>query len=478
MKLGKKQREAKDWALNNESPIVMIAGEGGTGKSHILLDIARELGATRVNIGAYTHAAKNRLQKELDETLHVRTVASLMGKEIKINMSATNINDMLFTDASTDIYKDENIILLLDECSMVGQEDMQLLMNKYSKIIAFGDVVQLPPVNAQAFDWDSVPTIVLKKNYRTGKAKKLLGRIRENRLTPDVSHHKHSPEYKIETLLKKCNKKGKSVRIIAHKNEDVTRFNDKYAQKYGDGSIITHRNNVTKKIKLANGELIVHNIYNGDTFEKGTYTMLGSYIQNDDYFQLLRKHNGMFTRRRALEGCEYIALHLNGRHVLFNYVDGHAKYEEVTRRVIDAWTRFRDNYDLNPDISDENYRMFKYQAYKKYQKLKRFDYINDEKERLDRINIHIDNDWINERYREVSNEIYKSTGRRPQEYSNYIALQDLLIITPNLALTVHKSQGLTYDVVIVKKNMGGIGSNLNLTYVAVSRAKEDVYIID
>lgn len=153
----KEQREAIDATIEFlKSPIkdtrdsFTLIGKGGTGKTTIIKKVVEEVAVshTYVMAAAPSHAAKNVLKDSLGSTVdEVHTIASILGMKLNVNKGVFEIDE--FSRRQFGIPIETADIIIIDECSMVG-EDLTVLIKEHKsphcKVVYLGDYHQLPPI--------------------------------------------------------------------------------------------------------------------------------------------------------------------------------------------------------------------------------------------------------------------------------------------------------------------------------------------
>jgi frataxin-like iron-binding protein CyaY len=130
-------------------PFFTLTGDPGTGKTAMLKEAISRSGIplTYVSGAAVAHAAKNVLKTALGGRIPCFTVAQWAGLKMTYNDQGE-----IFFKPSPKAYRHMNDynVLMLDEASMIDDWLFNIIMREVSinrlKLIAIGDIYQLPPV--------------------------------------------------------------------------------------------------------------------------------------------------------------------------------------------------------------------------------------------------------------------------------------------------------------------------------------------
>lgn len=131
---------------------MLVLGSGGVGKTFSLCAAVSELarqGTNNMVLCAPTHLARlnihSKLDKDVAHLIETSTVASLL---LKFGIQKED-GSVQFTAGKLDKI-DKYSIIVLDEASMISEEDYMLFMTSKAKVIFLGDFSQLPPVMAKS----------------------------------------------------------------------------------------------------------------------------------------------------------------------------------------------------------------------------------------------------------------------------------------------------------------------------------------
>lgn len=152
MKLNAEQQQLFDKITTASFSKLLVVGEAGSGKTFSICKSVSELvrqGVEGVVLCAPTHLARlnivNKLDSDVRHLVDTSTVASLLMKfGIETDDGTTH-----FTAGKLDRI-DKYKIVILDECSMISEQDYMLFMTSKAKVIFTGDMKQLPPVMAKS----------------------------------------------------------------------------------------------------------------------------------------------------------------------------------------------------------------------------------------------------------------------------------------------------------------------------------------
>jgi len=138
--------EAISTFLSSDREVMTVSGAGGTGKTTIVKEVYK--GLRGVMGVAVSHSAKGELQKSLGEGVPCLTLASAL--QLKRKIGANGVISFIpnpYAREAPPISLAK--YLVIDECSMLDQEDMDNIMELKSagtKVLYLGDVAQLPPI--------------------------------------------------------------------------------------------------------------------------------------------------------------------------------------------------------------------------------------------------------------------------------------------------------------------------------------------
>ena len=145
--LNDEQLEVYMKLINKDFTKLLLMGEAGAGKTYVLTQALAQLHrqGTKVLLCAPTHLARitllNKMPEDVRPYIETRTVASLLGR-FGFN---TGDGGVAFSKPKADRLGGYEVIAL-DECSMIGKGEYDVLMSSGAKIVFTGDFKQLPAI--------------------------------------------------------------------------------------------------------------------------------------------------------------------------------------------------------------------------------------------------------------------------------------------------------------------------------------------
>ena len=142
----------------NKAPYTVIAGYAGTGKSTLVKFIIDELGINEADVVYIAYTGKASLVLRNKGCENAMTAHRLLYRAIEHPDRTYEFFPKSKLDAD---YK----IIVLDECSMLPQEMLDLLLSHNVHVIALGDPGQLPPIDGVSTILDN-PHVMLDEVVR------------------------------------------------------------------------------------------------------------------------------------------------------------------------------------------------------------------------------------------------------------------------------------------------------------------------
>lgn len=446
-KLGEEQREALLSVfsfITNEDKFFTLCGSAGTGKSTIALLIIEFLKIKKIpyQLVAPTHKSKRVLRDMTGES--VITIHQLLSLKPTIDVLDLDLNDLRFTSSTLSDSVPANGVLIIDECSMINDELYDFIVescnDKKCKILFLGDIRQIEPV----------------KQKSLAKPFKIDNRFELSKI------YRQSNDNPLRDLLAELRKKPKAE------------FNSFESDK---------------------GSLIVY----------------------DDWHPFIKRNIDLFREAIITQNPEYVKIlaYTNKRVEAFNRVIRDSLFDHPKEFEFGEFLTGYDNCEFNPTgmtITNSN----DYQIQSAYEThtnveglilngwlLRLYDFetesINDvfvlsknnDKDLLEKLAFLIEDIRTEairckdiKAKRMLWKRYYKITGSFITSFD--LKYDDRVIkkksIDYGYALSVHKSQGSTYDTVMV--DMGNIMKCLNkielrqLQYVAMSRTRKNILLLN
>jgi ATP-dependent exoDNAse (exonuclease V) alpha subunit len=137
-----------NWLKSNNQQFFVLSGYAGVGKTTIIKKVLDNY-RRRVAVSAPTHKAKKVIAKATNKS--AVTLHSILGLRPDLNLDDFNPNDPKFNpivQATMDDYS----FIIIDEASMINYELYELIEKESSKhrnikILFMGDMAQIPPIN-------------------------------------------------------------------------------------------------------------------------------------------------------------------------------------------------------------------------------------------------------------------------------------------------------------------------------------------
>lgn len=400
--------------------IAVLTGSAGTGKTTVVREIINKIGTespiTTVALCATTHRAAVVLEEITSQqvtTAHalfkLRPTTTKTGKEILTQTSKCNIP--------------VGSVVIIDEASMIGNEFLKAIVdivkNKYLKILFIGDPFQLPPPKDRCSIFDgSLYTFRLTSNHRQAEDNPILDKANEFREYMEGIRLK---EPVIETCV---NTKGEGIHILSHK-DFISKFVDKYIDYSAGAEVDTplctftnesaiNYNNIVRKATFFLDD-VIEPFYTGERLVSNSAVM--------EYDKTILTNNEIVHVQDFQEGIQH--------NIPGYYITVHGTYDKYlrssTKKVFSPKTRHA----------------------------------------ADIVLFELKKEAIHKKCRQTWKEFYAVKN----------SLADL---RPPFAGTTHKAQGGTYSAVFIDKiNINKCRdpkTRARLFYVALTRASENVYI--
>jgi len=212
MKFSKEQNDAIVKALDPNINTLFVTGQGGTGKSEIIIEICKQILTKDYILLAPTQSAALKIGG--------KTIHSFFKIRPTINLNVEKETDVIsFCLDEIDTESVDGKIVIIDEASMLGESMLTGILSriKPKKLILFGDPTQLKPIKDNAVDWSAFcdETVYLTHNFRVQneELRDIINHFRETGKVP--------PETQMVEDIKELNYCEKTI-YMAHTNETLS----------------------------------------------------------------------------------------------------------------------------------------------------------------------------------------------------------------------------------------------------------------
>ena len=396
----------------------VIEGKAGTGKTTIAEQIAKKFPDKEIAVAALSNKATKVIKSKFNEAnipAKFSSIAGLLG--MRENPKTGQFESLPKKDWESAAPIEEANIIMIDEASMVNEEMLELIFkNKLpdAKVVFLGDIGQLPPIRTE-----ENPYYKNKKN--------LFG--------------KDSPTFN-------SNNKSKLItRVRQGEESPILPFADNYWNNSQSENPTLNPSPITKNIITDKGALLFTSSFNDiknqviDAFKKGLKDNNSNYIKIVTYRNNKRKainkyiHDKLFPNEEYAKGDLVIfnaPFSIKGKPIASNSDEGRIVSIEEVRDEIHSGETIK-VYELAIDINGEIEYGIPVVSKSSEQKWDKILDIDKKKSR----------DLYNKGDKAGGNRSYAAFKKK----SNLFAKIDYAY-----AITSHKSQGSTYDMVIVDES--------------------------
>ena len=433
-----------------------------------------------------------------------QTIHSYLGLRMATNDSATNKEDAL-TLKATEKEIDRPDILIIDEASMIGQKIFSQIDLKGFKFVLFVmDSSQLPPVKEKKVEWANITPLqyTLSKTLRAKDPRmmKLFEDFRDYKLgkRDELSLHDYINNDNIvlidyndmdtlPTNTVSC--------VVAYRNKLVEHFVDKITSK--DHTMMNLNNGLSSTYMIAKNDTpdksgyYARDFINSQEFYNGEDVSIDKLIDTTQEIvqkgyaycgkfkiSMNKKQTGLtitdteakidFNARESKEKKQYLQFPAND--IL----------EQSTLSMIDnrvfalLWDGTEEEYDA---ILEKYFsRLFPHlqitQALKKY-------YKNQKSGELSNVPYDIKSKAMSMNKKEfyLWFDETKESMNRKKRWAEFLSAKSVVSARPTTSRTIHKSQGVSIPAVVVT-DMSFYGASLDAQYVAVTRAKHGLILVE
>lgn len=180
----------RNWHQRGTSPIFTLFGYAGTGKTTVVAKAVSEMGLRAV-YGAYTGKAASVMRAQ---GIPAQTIHSMIyfAEQSKLDPKVVKFH---WDPDSVAGYSD---IIVIDECSMVGDRVGRDLLKYNVKILALGDPAQLPPVEGGGFFTNRRPDVTLTDVHRQAAGSPVLAMATDTRMGKKLNLGKYGDSEVVE----------------------------------------------------------------------------------------------------------------------------------------------------------------------------------------------------------------------------------------------------------------------------------------
>lgn len=432
-----------DFLASEEATVLYITGQAGTGKTTALRQLVDECMHRGMNtiVCAFTHKACGILNEKLSEGVDIATLHAMLRKRPTINDTATKAQyiEVSRQHSQPEFYD----IIFIDEFSMVSEEDYMDIIaacedpetgETRTKVVYIGDLNQLPPVGGQqAVNPHNPWWIQLTHIYRQAEDNELIDTL--TKLVDYINGTEPKPLESNKNFIRGVDlvskfKESKDAVLLAWTNERVESLNS--------------------------------------TIQGYEFPLV-----NDKAFSPTnRTHFTIVENKVSLHDLNAISLAYGDKALEWG-----SKYKTLEHLSTMPNIHFMQLRDLD-DIETTYAVVFGHYKYKLYleqlkQEAAAANYACEKEQKLDKSEVRT---WAQRNY------THPLAKRRSKAWRDYLTFKECVICLdfPH-AMTVHKSQGSTYETVLVDTNdlykcaPRNFKLYLQLMYVAISRASDKVY---
>lgn len=151
-------KSVRKWLRDPSSQVFYLAGYAGTGKTTLAKTLAKDVRG-QVLFGAFTGKASLVLQRK-----GCRGASTIHSMIYVVDDDARGWEPKFRLNHASEV-RDAKLVII-DECSMVGEELGRDLLSFGTKVLVLGDPAQLPPVKDAGFFTKRDPDVMLTKVHR------------------------------------------------------------------------------------------------------------------------------------------------------------------------------------------------------------------------------------------------------------------------------------------------------------------------
>jgi hypothetical protein len=424
----------------NPNEYFVIEGKAGTGKTTIAQEIAKKYEYKNISVAALSHKAKNVIKTTFDKanlSADFNSLASLLGMKL---------------DMETGIFRKENKkgfeidppitnadIIIIDEASMINEEAINLIFeykDPKAKVIFLGDIGQLPPIRSENNPYYSNKKELINKKssvFNTTNKAVLTERVRQGEESPILPFADYFWE------------NSQSKKPVENPITERTNIITKKGALLFSNSFNEIKNNVLDSFKNAVTNKNPNHI-KVVTYRNATRETINKWIHDNLFGQSSKDFN-------------------EGELIIFN-----DSYDDIENSTETQVTKASEVFTDKDGLTFINISAV----------------VND---KLQTFPVITNKDKV--KYSSLISEMFKDAFALPKgTYEYKVALANAWAfknkyanVDYGYAITSHKSQGSTYDIVVVnEKDIMGVTATTNenkseSVYTALTRARNISYVI-
>lgn len=435
----------------------VIEGKAGTGKTTIAKEILKEFEDEQIYVAAVSHKAKGVIKNSFGEDTNGKKFFSIAGL---LGMRGINDNDTQTTKFQTGLkvplLDNPPALLVIDEASMITEDvlkkiiDINSSLSRPFQMLFLGDIGQIQPIRDDQSEFYRTHKNLLNKKsdiFNSKHKSKLITRVRQGEANPILPY----ADYFWENSQKENPELNPTQHIV--RNNQIT---DKGSLLFSnsEGEVL---NSVIKAVKNA--------------VEKGltNHVKIVTYHVNEKVELNQKIHEALFGEDSDYSKGDFIIL--NQPYDVSLYVSMENSTEMQITGINDIEEDENGIHVLNIGTNGSAYN------------------VHDGTERKNcaiRVVSRNDIARYNQKLQEMANEAKRQTNgaykrqlwKQFWEYKGRYADVDF-----GYAITAHKSQGSTYDIVVVdEKDIMGTSATSNqekseLIYTALTRPRKTAIVI-
>lgn len=435
----------------------VIEGKAGTGKTTIAKEILKEFEDEQIYIAAVSHKAKGVIKNSFGEDTRGKKFFSIAGL---LGMKGINDNDTQTTKfqvgLKVPLLDNPPALLVIDEASMITEDvlkkiiDINSSLSRPFQMLFLGDIGQIQPIRDEQSEFYRTHKDLLNKKsdiFNSKHKSKLITRVRQGEANPILPYadyfwdnsQKENPELNPTQHIVRNNQiTNKGSLLFSNSEVEVLNSVIKAVKNAVEKGLTNHVKIVTYHVneKTELNQKIHEALFSKDSdYSKGDFIILNQPYDVSLYVSMENSTEMQITGIKDIEEDE------NGIHILSIETNGSA-------------------YDVHDGTERKNCTI---------QVVSRND--------IAKYNQKLQ-EMANEAKRQKNGAYKRQLWRQFWEYKGRYADVDF-----GYAITAHKSQGSTYDIVVVdEKDIMGTSATSNqekseLIYTALTRPRKTAIVI-